>query len=609
VTDRATVLASLRDWALFYAGRAWPVLPLHGIRDGECACGDPSCSSAGKHPLLPHGSKDATTDPQVIRDWFRRWPGANVGVATGGQLVVLDVDGETGHRSLDALDPPLPPNAPCVVTGNGRHYYFHSEEPVPSSVGRLGPGLDVRGVGAHVCAPPSAHLSGTPYRWERTGPLPEWPGAWTRRLLDSRTNSTPERGGGQGARLPVELHEGERNSRLHRFGSLLRRDGLSADELEAALLAVNDSRCRPPLLADEVRKIARSASRYEPADDRHEELWSCGAVPVHTCSTTAQRHPAAQWRTVTAAELSALELPSADWLVPGFVARGKLALLAAAPGALKTWLALLMTRACASGGSFLGEAVGGCHVLYVDEENGPDELKRRYFGKLSGPQDGVIFSSMQRVRLTDPRWAEAVLKRCLEEGVELVVGDSFRRLVVGDESDSRTVNDLYTELVAFKEAGIAVLLLHHTKKRGIGAREGELARGSIDIAGFADVYVEADMLEGGRVALRFEKVRTAKASAPLEVALVETAGGMVDLAYGAVKDVRHERAEERRATVLAFLEEHPGASLTAIASGAGCDRRTVTKMVEELHVAGKLDPLPGPRNTIRVYAAGTAPCS
>src|SRR6266700_2778202 len=72
------------DAALTYAQKhGWAVLPIHTPRGGQCSCGNPTCTSVGKHPRTPHGVKDATTDEATIRDWWTRWPDANIGIATG----------------------------------------------------------------------------------------------------------------------------------------------------------------------------------------------------------------------------------------------------------------------------------------------------------------------------------------------------------------------------------------------------------------------------------------------------------------------------------------------------------------------------------------------
>lgn len=133
--------------ALAYVARGWPVLPLDG-----------------KKPLTPRGVHDATTDPETVRRWWARWPTAGVGIATGrvSGLVVVDVDGDEGERSAEALE--LPPTR-TVRTARGRHaYYAHPGGRVPNRA-RVRPGVDVRGEGGYVVAPPSPHPDGDAYAW------------------------------------------------------------------------------------------------------------------------------------------------------------------------------------------------------------------------------------------------------------------------------------------------------------------------------------------------------------------------------------------------------------------------------------------------------------
>jgi len=118
--------------ALFYASRGWPVFPCYEIKDGVCSCGNPKCASPGKHPRVPHGVKDASFDPAVIREWWKRWPDANVAVATG-KLVVIDIDtrhdGEIGWDLLTE-GRQIPETLTVGTGGGGRHYYFRCPEGV-----------------------------------------------------------------------------------------------------------------------------------------------------------------------------------------------------------------------------------------------------------------------------------------------------------------------------------------------------------------------------------------------------------------------------------------------------------------------------------------------
>lgn len=174
--------------ALKFAAAGWPVFPVYEVIQGRCACGNPECTRPGKHPRTAHGFRDATTGSEVIRRWWRVYPHAHIGIATGADanLFVLDVDGPDGERSLQRLiaeHGPLPRTA-TVKTGRGRHFYFKlSGRQIECSSGKLGSGLDVRGEGGYVVAPFSRHASGAIYCPVRSSlingkfkpaPAPQW---------------------------------------------------------------------------------------------------------------------------------------------------------------------------------------------------------------------------------------------------------------------------------------------------------------------------------------------------------------------------------------------------------------------------------------------------
>ena len=93
---------NLLDAALKYAESGFAVLPLHTIRDGGCSCSNINCRSAGKHPLLPHGLKEASTDEYTIRGWFAKWPDANIGLRMGEAVVAVDVDRDRKSTRLNS---------------------------------------------------------------------------------------------------------------------------------------------------------------------------------------------------------------------------------------------------------------------------------------------------------------------------------------------------------------------------------------------------------------------------------------------------------------------------------------------------------------------------
>lgn len=124
-----------------------------------------------------HGFEDASNDPEQLATWWGERPRANVAIATGhGGLFVLDVDvkdGKPGLASLDALIAKTGLDlARCAIVdtpSGGLHLYFRDERlaQLGLSAKWLGDGLDgldVRGVGGYVVAPPSV-IDGKAYSW------------------------------------------------------------------------------------------------------------------------------------------------------------------------------------------------------------------------------------------------------------------------------------------------------------------------------------------------------------------------------------------------------------------------------------------------------------
>jgi hypothetical protein len=162
--------------ALAYARHGIPVLPVHTpAEDGRCSCGRSTCDRAGKHPRLRHGLTEASTDPRRIEMWWARWPDANVGLRTGVVMDVADVDSAEGWHGLRHLLGGAMPAGPQVRTGGGGWHFWFRTTGYGNRV-RLLPGVDWRGAGGYVVAPPSRHLSGADYRW-LVRPLDESPTA------------------------------------------------------------------------------------------------------------------------------------------------------------------------------------------------------------------------------------------------------------------------------------------------------------------------------------------------------------------------------------------------------------------------------------------------
>lgn len=269
--------------ALAYTARRWAVFPVWWpLAEGHCACGRKGCPDAGKHPigfLAPRGHQDASSDQNTVRAWWQRMPEANVGVRTGraSGLVVVDLDGEVGVQSIRALvDRHGRFPAAWVRTGSGgwHAYLRHPGSRVPCSNGRIGPGIDVRGDGGYVVAPPSLHASGGRYAW-RSDPgssLPV-PPEWLTQLGKAQHSQTADlrpipRGRApriaaaelnRQARKVAKAPEGRRNDTLYRSSFRIGRfvgAGLVAHEQALQVLEI-----AAHIAAPEERKNAYTITR------------------------------------------------------------------------------------------------------------------------------------------------------------------------------------------------------------------------------------------------------------------------------------------------------------------------------------------------------------
>jgi len=250
---------SAREAALSYASRGWSAIPIE---------------RRAKRPLVAWAEFESRcASAGEIEAWFARWPDANVGIVTGrvSGLVAIDIDarhgGEASLRRIELERRPLPTTIEAMTGGGGRHLYFsHPGGRVANRVGLL-PGLDLRGDGGCVVAPPSLHPSGRRYAWVRgrspdEAPLAAMPG-WLLPGERARHPGHPPEHWRRVAREGVD--EGARNATVASLaGHLLWRE-VDPEVVLELLLAWNRARCRPPLEDAEVAGVVESIARLHRA--------------------------------------------------------------------------------------------------------------------------------------------------------------------------------------------------------------------------------------------------------------------------------------------------------------------------------------------------------
>ena len=157
--------------AIQYCKNGWKVFPLWPLNDaGGCSCGKTECSKGGKHPHIS-GWEQQPCDSASVEKWWQQWPDAGIALRLDG-LIVIDLDmhdGSNGFESVAGLEQEHGATLEALLKqrsgGGGEHQVFQGVEGIGKSIG-FRSGLDLlTGPGCFIVVAPSAHASGSAYRW------------------------------------------------------------------------------------------------------------------------------------------------------------------------------------------------------------------------------------------------------------------------------------------------------------------------------------------------------------------------------------------------------------------------------------------------------------
>lgn len=489
--------SDVRSAALQFAELGIPVVPLHTPTPGGCSCRNPKCNSPGKHPRhhgrdLPNGLSDASSDLKVVAKWWDRWPDANIGVITGAKsgLVVVDADGEEGVNSVLANTPPEAVDKSIIVqTGNGGyHLYFRcpKDREVSNRV-RLLPGVDIRGNGGYVVAPPSIHSSGKTYTWvttefpESLATLPD--------VFQPAKNGRDNKERLTRDKWEERLEQGRRNVEITRRAGKLIANDIPPSVVYTTLCLLNDEICDPPLDEEDIEKIVDSVSRRDEDQRKSRDYKRRDAE---------QQSAATAFNTLTFAEAlqkhGAYEL---TWAIPEWFPDQTVGLVVAPPGSFKTWILADLFTAIGSGRKFLGhfESRSTGPVLMIQQEDFMPMLMNRVCQILGAGEpkysdkygytlpvfDNTLplyFHDERQLHIDDQNSIDGLRRKIEEIRPSLVVLDPLYSAVDIKDYMSEAAQRLLMLKSLRDEYKCSFMLAHHTTKSKGDGRQRDDAWGS-----------------------------------------------------------------------------------------------------------------------------------
>jgi hypothetical protein len=184
-----------------------------------------------------------------------------------GAIVAIDIDPRHGGDvgALEEIHGPMPRTWRARTGSGGDHIYFTASSLVRNNRGKLAIGIDIRGQGGFTILPPSLHISGNRYAWQRGCapdelPLAPLPSSIAAALEQPKQVTT---GNDWAALAGADVAEGGRNTTIAKFAGHLLRHYVDPRVALELLLAWNATRCKPPLEHTEVVRTINSIAGAE----------------------------------------------------------------------------------------------------------------------------------------------------------------------------------------------------------------------------------------------------------------------------------------------------------------------------------------------------------
>lgn len=506
---------TMLDWALEYLALGYPVFPvcspLMGLhqhrRNGRMV--DCAPDKRGKNPMVRwRDYQDELPSEEEVRAWWRRWPNANIGMATGRVAGVVVLDCDSGEARQLALEYGGLSETPAVWTGTpgGCHFWMANPDTELRNFAKDIPGTDFRGQGGYVLLPPSRHHKGATYRWvdssrqHTLAPVP-W---WLMQLFEDKAKgSSSVAGEWSGEPIDVDaamlqgFGQGERDTGLFKLACRFRHDDQPQAYAEA-MIRVAAMNCRPAFDVDEaIAKVRYVYGKYEPGNvgpTLDDDGWfsPSGAAP----QPAADPVPSVFFRPIS--ELLAMPEVEPDWMVNNLFTVASNGWVAAEPKVGKSWVVLELAYALSTAMPFLGRFAvkQPRRVLYVQEEDSLQRVLRRLKKIIKGdptrpaPADDFWRWSIRAgFKLDSLEWLEKLRQEIIAFDAEVVILDVFNRLHGSDENKQPEMTAILNNLTRLtNQYGCAFIIVHHNRKPQSGneARANQSMRGHSVLAGWAE---------------------------------------------------------------------------------------------------------------------------
>ena len=506
---------SMLKAALAYANKGWSVFPVPPNSKKSYVAGK-------KRGGVRWG---ATRDAAEITRLWKKWPNANIGLPTGENFFVLEIDTPKGHnvdgaaslRALETKHTPLPTTLTAQSPSGSTHFYFqmpaNETAKVWNSAGTIAPGCDLRGTAGMVVAPPSMRKDGE-YVWINTAPITQAP-KWLLGLVTARIRQNAPATGSEVPNAFTQYGENVTKTKVDAGDVLdhMASGNVHASQVRATATLLNDGVDRDVVI-DRVLSDTQDLPNTAGWDWEEERSKIAGMCDTWLDRLKGEHKAAAAAEEAEVGEMSSgvfqfgQVYPADDWLYGHHIMRGEVAGSAAPGGVGKSTLAIVEALAMASGKDLVGQGVQepiGVLLINLEDNIGrmgkrieaamrkyelkPDDLGGRLKVWAKGEVNFVIAKPTKNpgeVKRQDVLFNK-LLDYIQTNNISVVSVDPFVRTHQIAENDNVAIAKVVTffEQVA-QQGGCGISLWHHTRKMS-----GDGASPTVDSARGASSFVDA----------------------------------------------------------------------------------------------------------------------
>jgi hypothetical protein len=295
------------------------------------------------------------------------------------------------------------------------------------------------------------------------------------------------------------IPEGRRNETLFRRACSMRARRFEEEAILAAISVANRTQCDPPLPEDEVRRLVRSACRYDPGSSSGPENPAAPALLENdSAATTPLRAAESVLPFRTAREIVETTPEDVPWVVPGYVAEGAIAGVDGKPKAGKTTFVLYGCRRVLDGEEFLGRPTSSTAIVYLTEQSATTFREALVRAGLQDREDFVVLLWRDTVGVDWHRVVREAVQEAVRRGAKLLVVDTLPQFAGLQGDAENSAGAALAAVQPLQEAAAAhylgIIVVRHERKSG--GQVGDSGRGSSAFAGAVDIIVSIRRAEG-----------------------------------------------------------------------------------------------------------------